>query len=422
MAWFVFEAVTGGYLAVGNDVDRMIHSDRYTHGSTDLGASAAVKAAQAAVPGGRATDVIFPREADGVYWIFVNDADGDQTSAYVNPSTAKVNAVSDTNGGVYGVVLRLHANFNASQVWGVDTRTIIGWLGVAWILNMIFGFAVTRRRRRALRVKRVMRKGRGIYAFNLDWHNFFGLLLIIPALAAVLTGLVYEFPSQANGVISALAPGSVTNDDASNVVPTSEPSADGARASLDTVVAGLRKRGFDQVNSIDVPVGNPTGVFTAYVDGGGYSPEEGVFSRSGESTTVYVDQYTGEVSSVDAAGPSIAEQIADDWTNGIHFGTFGSWISRLLWVMLGLGTIVLAWTGIRMRAGRWPWSKRRTRLPDPSLGPPVPVDEEEDPILEPADVGDPVEPPVSSSPNGGESTEHAAGSVSTAVIERKDPR
>jgi uncharacterized iron-regulated membrane protein len=354
-----------------------------------------VKAAQAAVPGGRATQVIFPREANGVYWIFINDAKGDQTSAYVNPQTAKVNAVSDPGNGVYGVVLRLHANFNAAKVWGIDTRTIVGWLGIAWILNMILGFAVTRRRRRALRPKRVMRKGRGVYAFNLDWHNFFGLLLIIPAMAAVLTGLVYEFPAQADGVISALAPGSVNSNDSSDVVPTSEPSADGARASLDTVVAGLGKRGFDRVNSITIPVGNPTGVFTAFVDGGGYSPEEGVFASNGETTTVYVDQYTGDVTSVDDAEPSIAEQIGDDWTNGIHFGTFGSWLSRLLWVVLGLGTIALAWTGIRMRAGRWPWSRRKSRLSDPSLGPPALVDDEQDPILEP---------------------------VSSASTDRKDPR
>ena len=359
MAWFVFEAVTGGYLAVGNDIDRALHSNRYTHGSTDLGPSAAVKAAQAAVTGGRATNVYYPHDADGAYWIFVNDDQGNQTSVYVNPSTAHVNAVSDPGNGVYGTALRLHANFNASQVFGVNTTTIIGWLGIAWILNLALGYAVTRRRRRALRPSRVLKRGKSRYAFNLNLHNFVGLLLIIPALAAVFTGLVYEFPSQAVSVISALAPGSVGDAGDSDAVPTSEPSADGTRATLDSVDASVRARGLTPINSITVPVGNPTGVFIVYADGGGYSPEEGVFSTRGKTTTVYVDQYTGRVISIDDPHPSVATQIAEDWTNGIHFATFGSWISRLLWVLVGLGTVVLSLTAIRMRSGLWPWSQRK---------------------------------------------------------------
>jgi uncharacterized iron-regulated membrane protein len=397
MVWFVFEAVSGGYLAVGNDLDRMLHSERYTHGDSDLGASAAVKAAQAGVPGSRATDIYFPHSANGIYWVFLNTADGNQTSAYVDPATAKVNATGKPGDGVYGTVLRLHANFNASSFLGVKTITWVGWLGVLWLLNMAFGFAVTRRRRRALTAKRLLRKGRGRYAFNLDWHNFIGLTLLIPAVAAVLTGLVYEFPTQANSVISALAPGSAT-DSGGETVPTSEPSADGTRATLDQVVAGLRAKGYPKINSIDVPTGNPTGVFTATVDVGGYSPEEGLFSSSGRSATAYVDQYSGQVVRVTEEHDSVAAQIAGDWTNGIHFGTFASWISRLLWVLVGLGTIVLALTAIRMRSGRWPWSGRRTRngtrtpkLADPSLGGALPVDDEGDPILV-TSAGEPVVP------------------------------
>lgn len=47
-----------------------------------------------------------------------------------------------------GLALRLHANLNASEVFGISTRTIVGRLGVFWLLNMAFGFAVTRKRRR----------------------------------------------------------------------------------------------------------------------------------------------------------------------------------------------------------------------------------------------------------------------------------
>lgn len=382
MIWFVFEAVSGGYLAVADDLERAVHSHRWQHGSTDLGPSAAVKAGQAAVEGGRATTILFPHQANGVYEIFVNDANANSHAVFVNPSTAAVNAVIDPDAGFRVFVLRLHADFNASSVAGIQTATIVGWLGIAWLLNLVLGFAVTRKRRRALTGRRLIRRGRQRYAFHLDLHNAVGLLLVVPAIVAVLTGLVFEFPRESNSVIDALAPGSVSGDRVA--VPTSA-SAAGTRSSLDAVTGSLKASGLGKIESITVPTGNPLGVFTVAVDGGGYSPDEGLFSSRGKTVVAYVDQYTAQVIRVDRGeGESVAAQIRDDWVGGLHFGTFASWISRLLWVVLGLGTGVLAVTGLYMRSGRWPWQRGSSRrLPDPSLGESVAHDAEGDPILEP---------------------------------------
>lgn len=383
MIWFVFEALSGAYLAISDQVDRVLHPPRYTATAGDLGPSAAVKAGQSAVADGRASYIYFPASSDGVYQVFVTDADSNQWRVFVDPGTAAVNDVVDPNDDFAVLILRLHADFNASTFLGVSTAAIVGWLGIAWLVTLTLGFLVTRKRRRAVSRRHVFRRGRRRYAFHLDIHNVVGLLLIIPAMAAVLTGLVLEFPSQTGTLISVLAPGDV-RDGSGEAVPTSTISSTGTRAPLDAVAASVNAAGYDDIESITVPLGNPAGVFTVFAAGDGISPSQGLFSGRGRTVTVYVDQYTADVISTDdGSQDSVASQIADDWSPSIHFGTWLSWISQLLWVLVGLGTLLLATTALYMRSGRWPWQRKRTRLPDPSLGPPVPTDEDGDPVLEP---------------------------------------
>ncbi|MFT3851528.1 MAG: PepSY-associated TM helix domain-containing protein [Ilumatobacteraceae bacterium] len=364
LAWVVFESLTGAYLVVGNDIDRWIHHDRWvTTSGADVGPVAVVGAAQASATAAgmadpRARQIGFPHSVNGVYYVDLQDADGSDRVAYVDPGTGKVNALIEPTGGAYALVLRLHADFNRTEILGIRTTTIVGFLALLWLLNLILGFRASRAHRRTLRQATRIRRGRGPFTFNLDLHKVAGLATIVPLAVLVITGLTFEFPRQTSVVLDAVTPGHLEAN--ASRIPFSTPTAGAMRASLDEVIAGIDASGLGQVQSITIPLGNPTGMFVVAVDGGGYSPNRGVFSTNGRSLDVYVDQYsTAVVKVTDPVARSVGQQIDEQWFSGVHFGQFGSWISRTIWVIAGLATVVLGVTAARMRLVKW--SKRRKR-------------------------------------------------------------
>ncbi|MCZ4499322.1 MAG: propeptide pepSY amd peptidase [Marmoricola sp.] len=361
MAWFVFEAVTGSYLTLGEDIDHWRSPSRYEHTTGDVGPKAAAAAATARIPGSLADTITFPSQAHGVYEILLKVEDGggggDLRRAYVDPGSGKVNAVTDPDRGIFTTVLQLHANFNLTKVLGIQTSTIIGWLGIGWLLNLVLGFFVMRRRRRAVRPSWAFRSGRRPRAFHLAVHNWTGLVILAPLMIAVLTGIAFQFPAQADDVVNLAFPGSSATDPRSTT-PFSTPSADGRRISVDAVRDAAVSANLGTVQSITVPLGNPAGVYTVAVDAGGYSPRTG----SGRTVTLYADQYSAKLLSLsDPAARSLAGAVTADWIPGLHFGFFASWFSKVLWLLIGVATVVLGVTALGMRKGRFPWQDQQRR-------------------------------------------------------------
>jgi uncharacterized iron-regulated membrane protein len=359
--------LTGGYLVVGQDLDRMIHHDRYSHGAGDAGPALAVSNAEAA-SGAKARYVAFPREGHGVYVIELRSNAGETSIAYVDPSDGSVNSLEPDGRGAYDLILALHSNLNRSGVLGLRTSTLIGWLGVGWLATLAFGYVASRPHRRTLRQAMRVRRHRGRFTFNLDAHKVIGLVTLVPIVGITLTGIALELRPEARAVVDAITPGRIDPDSATRFkVPTSKPVNGAKRADLGVLAHSLSEAGYRRVDAVQIPVGNPVGAFVAYVDIGGYDPGEGALSSHGRSAAIYADQYSGAVLAADSSGGgSVGQQIIDDYVGGVHFGTFVSWISRAVWVISALGVTALMVTAALMRTGRW--RKRGLRASTPTDG------------------------------------------------------
>jgi uncharacterized iron-regulated membrane protein len=75
--------------------------------------------------------------------------------------------------------------------------------------------------------------------------------------------------------------------------------------------------------------------------------------------TVAIDRFTGKIlGQTDTRKWSLAAQVVDSPMNmAVHAGTWGGIITRLLEFLMGLGTVYMAWTGVR----QW-WLKRVKRV------------------------------------------------------------
>ena len=68
---------------------------------------------------------------------------------------------------------------------------------------------------------------------------------------------------------------------------------------------------------------------------------------------LHIDQYTGEILEVhDPADESGVQRALDEWADAVHFGSFGGLLVQVLWVLVGIGPLVLAVTGVVMWVNR----------------------------------------------------------------------
>lgn len=357
--WIVFEALTGSYLAVRDDVQQWIDRGWYHHTAGDVGVDAAIASAESVVAGGRVRFITFPGDGHGVYVLDVATAAGDAYTAYVDPGTGHVNQLSGDHRSIGQLVLELHADFNRTEILGVRTPTILGWLAILWLANLVLGYRASRPHRRTFRQWFRVRRGRGRFTFHLDLHKAIGLAVIVPLLAVVVTGIMFELPRQSRAVVDAVTPGPLNGDDETTFrVPFSTPTATGKRLPVSAVVDTLTAQGVE-VDHLRVPIGNPAGTYAATVDVGGYDPYEGPFG-GGKTAAVYVDQYSGALLAIDdSRGASIGQQLFTSYKGAVHFGTFGGFVTRVLWSLLGLATAALVVTAALMRTEKL--RKRRRR-------------------------------------------------------------
>lgn len=376
----VLESVTGAAIVFGGEIDRLWNRDAFSSSTGgDVGATTALAAARAARPDDLVSFLRVPSsDAGGVYWVYTTGATGDDHVVLVDPGSGEV---TDDDHHLPSLVLlaeRLHFNLNSTSILGMEPLTVMGWLGVVWLVSLLTGGYVwywpgVKRWARAFRVRR----RRGWFTFHLDLHKAVGLVVILPMTIVVITGINFAFPEEVESVWNAVTFGSYESPDTDAALSTrvrgaesiSSQDAIEAVAALDPVVS---------VQSVDTPGGSPVGVFTVYaqVDGSFFG------ALGGERQVLFsVDQYTGGIVAIeDPADKNAASNAYDDWSYRLHFGTFGGTVTRWLWVALGLSPLVLAYTGTRMWFLRR--SKRRKRAVSDSDPDPTP-DSTLDATLEP---------------------------------------
>ena len=322
--------------------------------SGDVGLSAAVDAAREARPGEPVSYVVPPGDEGPTYQVGTVDDAGDFHVVMVDPGSGEVTTADHHHAGWLELTERLHFNLNSTEILGVNATAILGWLGVLWLvilLERLLRLVLAARSASGCTSARVRRK-RGRFTFNLDLHNAVGMIILIPMLLVVLTGINFVFPNQVRDIYSAATFGAYEEPDAQ--VATSEAS------SGTPITAGEAERVVAELDAavepyfVATPSGSPVAVYTVYA----YVDPSFLGMLAGEHEVEFsVDQYSGRIVKVeDVLDDNAATQAYASWAYPVHAGTFGGDITRVLWVLLGLSPLVLAWTGYLM----W-WTRRRRR-------------------------------------------------------------
>ncbi len=205
------------------------------------------------------------------------------------------------------------------------TGLVIWWPGVATWRR---GFTVDLRRN----WKRV----------TWELHSAIGIWTVTLISMWAVTGVYFAFPSPFRSAVNAISPLTVA------VAPTSNPAgaASAARPTWRELIARAQQRMPDQYVQRVVTPSSDTGAFLVM-----FSP-----ARPGpvqeQLTSVYLDQYTGDVLNESPRAARSAGDIVMDWVAPLHVGSFGGTGVRVAWLILGLAPPLLFVTGFIM----W-WSR-----------------------------------------------------------------
>ena len=367
--WIAFQSLTGLVLVFRDPIEHHAHPGLTRHGRGDLGAGAAVDAVRRRFPGQPVGPLATPAVSDGVYVVEVGERE-----VYVDPATARINAVADHDAGFTALVERLHRRFLFDDLFGLPGAWLVALLGIGWLV--VAGSGVLIRARQA-------RTGRG--GGTGVRHRRLGLVVAAPMVLVVLTGVRLAVPGGSDRIWAALTGSGEARPDVPPAGVTVR-SADRGGEPLDATraLAAVRRKYPDGlVARLLLP---PPGDRVAPVIAGvslGLDPGRGDHDYGG-NTVVFLDQFSG--ATLWEGRPDrvpAARQAALLWSRPLHTGAVAGSFGDLLWGWLALAIVALTVTGWRTRRDRiedereepaLPWAPA-VPVPDVPEAPPVPVPE-----------------------------------------------
>jgi uncharacterized iron-regulated membrane protein len=215
------------------------------------------------------------------------------------------------------------------------TGTVIWWQG---LLNWRRGLMIDVRRS----WKRV----------TWDLHSAVGFWTFALIAIWAVTGVYFAFPAAFYNTVNRVSPITVAR------APVSNPSGKGQQPpSWPAMVDSAHQRAPGSAVARVVLPSNDLGAFLVQ-----FSDVTPTPAGSPNLTSVYLDQFTGEVLEAPTPRRRTAGDVVMAWVAPLHVGNFGGFGIRLAWALLGLAPAVLYVTGFIM----W-WTRvvRRTRNQEP---------------------------------------------------------
>jgi uncharacterized iron-regulated membrane protein len=343
---FVIVGLTGSVLAFQHEIDHFLTQQQFgliTPQSEPLSIDAlleTVKTAYANQPELKLSYIRSPLDSASPYLFGFDSSLGQFLQVFVNPYTGKILGSSIWETSTIGLVYRLHyqllAGDTGMKVVGVAALllVIICMTGIAlwpgWN-KLIAGFKI----KWNAHPKRV----------NFDIHKVAGIIAVVFLTAIAFTGFCWNFYDISKPAIYAITSTPVLPD------PISKPALDQPPLALSTLLAKADDAlPTARTTYISLPQ-TPEGIVRI----GKKQPQE--LSHYGFSR-IYLDQYTGEVVRLEnGMKPTRAEAVLNAFVP-LHHGTFGGWLSRILYVFVGLTPLILFSTGLAM--GRYRKSKLKS--------------------------------------------------------------
>jgi uncharacterized iron-regulated membrane protein len=327
-------AISGGLLAVQNEVEELLHPARYTvSSSTLLQPSAYLTAARTALPNGvQATALRFP-DSNGPVLVNargrgVEGAPPQIFTVYLDPSNARVIDIVDFRASFFGFLHFFHENLTVPQYSG---RAIVGWVGVAMLISSLSGIYLWWPRNGGFTLGLRWRRSPST---NSNLHHTLGFWISIPLAVISLTGIYLGFPQQGRDLLSSIAPLSPRPNFGAPARQTAM-TPDDALAKALASEAGAR----------------PFALLLATANQGA-APVWRVQVRipaTGETQTVLIDDRTATAERL----PTLAGDTIARWIRWIHEGSNSGPVWKFIVFLCGIFPPIFAFTGTVM------WLRRR---------------------------------------------------------------
>jgi uncharacterized iron-regulated membrane protein len=324
--------VTGAALVFRIDMQRALHPHLFTPSSMAVADPGTVlESVRAAYPNDRVSGIDTPSTERPTYLAYVGR--GSQfLTVLIDPATAMVlGELPDRS--LVRTIQELHFN-----LLGGRTGRLVNGIGAMLLLTMcVTGFVIW--------WPGVANVRRG---FTIDWrrawrrviweaHRAIGVWTVAVIALWALTGLYFSFPSAFRAAVNAISPVTVVRSPVSPV-----PAAGGAGPTWRQLIDLAQERMPGQfVARIVVPY-NERAAFQVLFSNRQPTPAGSAL------TSVYLDQYTGDVLAEPPRTGRTAGDVIMAWVAPLHVGGFGgSWV-KVVWFVLGLGPPTLVATGFTM--------------------------------------------------------------------------
>jgi uncharacterized iron-regulated membrane protein len=334
--WLVLVSLSGSLIVFRDEIEDALHRPltRVPTGNGWTALQPILDRAKAAHPGATFHTVNLPTAPDRSVSFWGHDAAGRSFHAYANPFTGELLGADLAGDNPTEWLYLFHA-----QLLGQGTGERINGLGaIAWVFLFGSGLILWLPRkgrpwRDGFLVRWQAQARRRLY----DLHRAAGFWSALPLLLVVVTGAYFPFKEPFRWLAETVT-GTPAAEDAPRPLPRT---ADQPVVSLDDVIAASATvlPGFAP-NWIHLPE-DSRDVFTVR------KRRPGEWRREG-SNHLHVDPLTGDLLRSDLHAERSAAQRVLRAMFPLHVGTFGGWVTQLLWVLLGLVPAVLFVSGVLM--------------------------------------------------------------------------
>lgn len=350
--FILFLSLTGAALVFIHEIDRILHPGLLVSEGTGptFTPDEVVRNVLETYPHAVVGSITLPEGDRSVYTVTIDRLAGFSfNQVMVDPYTGRIRGTRDYGASLPFILRQLHLRFYA---FGWQGRVVVGLFGLVLLVSATTGLLIYGRFIRALPRWWSIRRERGRQFSTSDWHKLVGITALAFNLVIALTGAVLGLENLARYSPPASAAMHPRPDPGAVPEP---PTNLAGEIRITAAIAAARRA---------VPDLEPVTVTLPRVGRGHYVVRGNQTGRiaMAEATSVGVHALSGEVFFRLVASEAPAVTRAYNWIDPLHFGTWGSVWSKILYVVFGLTTGFLSISGFLLwyiKTRRPAWAVRR---------------------------------------------------------------
>jgi uncharacterized iron-regulated membrane protein len=336
--------LSGTLLMFRAELEPIIYRDLYQVSSgSPVPLDDVIKAVQKTYPKVFVEDLELPAMTHGAIRVNVKDFTGPSGRVFVDPNSGKVNGFQAVGSSLFDWLVLLHTKLFWDAGYYAGGR-LVGFVGLALVLMLLTGLVLWIPRITQWKHAFALRR-KNAFIWNHDVHKLVGFLVMVPLIAIISVIFPTTFYQDANDALANIGYPRGAGAEL-------RPYKSGSPATLEQLVRTAE--GIEVgAQAVRVKPGSETKVRISSRDD--VSRNTGKFQGDLEIT---LGRDTGRIVTVEDTRKwgVLARAIDSPLRLGIHMGTWGGWLTRLLEFLVSLGTLYLAWTGVQ----QW-WIKRGLR-------------------------------------------------------------